>query len=201
MPENANDAFVAWIAGPKERACIDAICACSGAMIRFGNWAIQHYLEAATALRNVHTFENLEESAKDMIVKEAVGQGAPWCSARSQRARGACAVDSAVVLEHGSEKHRQMDLITGLLSSQGTSQEAGNLRSRRLPSFPPPGRSFKASAREPHRHKLRRLRSAGSLLDFNCGFGVFDITLFCLPAFFCCTRYTPAVSRLPASDD
>ncbi|KAJ7925663.1 hypothetical protein B0H13DRAFT_2568446 [Mycena leptocephala] len=48
---NANDAFVAQVAGPEERASIlDAICTRGREMMmhRFGSWAVQRCLEAAT---------------------------------------------------------------------------------------------------------------------------------------------------------
>ncbi|KAJ7938526.1 armadillo-type protein [Mycena leptocephala] len=63
-----------------------------------------------------HAFENLEESAKDGIVDELLGQGAAIFGRVAKSRWGSYCIQHT--LKHGSEKHRQMALehiLTGLL--------------------------------------------------------------------------------------
>ncbi|KAJ7735358.1 hypothetical protein B0H16DRAFT_1695672 [Mycena metata] len=65
------------------------------------------FAERQQAPQGQRSFENLEESAKDEIVKEPLRQGATGATVFGEH-----------ILEHGSEKHRQMalkHLLTGLL--------------------------------------------------------------------------------------
>ncbi|KAJ7074603.1 armadillo-type protein [Mycena amicta] len=63
-----------------------------------------------------HAFENLEDSAKDGIVAELLGQGLVIFGEVAKSQWGSYCIQH--ILEHGSEKHRQMaleHLLAGLL--------------------------------------------------------------------------------------
>ncbi|KAJ7866713.1 armadillo-type protein [Mycena leptocephala] len=81
-----------------------------------GKWAALACHETGSLVMQ-HGFENLEESAKDGIVDELLGQGAAVFGEVAKSQWGSI----QHILEHGSEKHRQMALeqpLTGLLEKE-----------------------------------------------------------------------------------
>ncbi|KAK7460854.1 meiotic PUF protein 1 [Stygiomarasmius scandens] len=80
-----------------------------------GKWAALACHETGSLVVQ-HAFENLEDSAKDGIVEELLNQGPTVFSEVTKNQWGSYCVQH--ILEHGSEKHRQMTLdhlVTGLL--------------------------------------------------------------------------------------
>ncbi|KAF7288800.1 PUM-HD domain-containing protein [Mycena chlorophos] len=89
-----------------------------------GKWAALACHETGSLVVQ-HAFENLEESAKDGIVDELLGQGPATFAEVVKSQWGAYCIQH--ILEHGSEKHRQMaldHLIAGLL--EFATNEQGN---------------------------------------------------------------------------
>ncbi|KAJ6506802.1 hypothetical protein C8R45DRAFT_1176112 [Mycena sanguinolenta] len=89
-----------------------------------GKWAALACHETGSLVVQ-HAFENLEESAKDGIVQELLGQGIAVFSEVAKSQWGSYCIQH--ILEHGSEKHRQMaldHLLTGLL--EFATNEQGN---------------------------------------------------------------------------
>ncbi|KAF7354483.1 ARM repeat-containing protein [Mycena venus] len=83
-----------------------------------GKWAALacHETGSLVVQARIHAFENLEESAKNGIVDELLGQGAAVFSEVVKNQWGSYCIQH--ILEHGSKKHRQMTLehlLTGLL--------------------------------------------------------------------------------------
>ncbi|KAF7341853.1 ARM repeat-containing protein [Mycena sanguinolenta] len=80
-----------------------------------GKWAALACHETGSLVVQ-HAFENLEESAKDGIVQELLGQGTAVFGEVAKSQWGSYCIQH--ILEHGSDKHRQMaldHLLTGLL--------------------------------------------------------------------------------------
>ncbi|KAK7028650.1 hypothetical protein R3P38DRAFT_3354402 [Favolaschia claudopus] len=80
-----------------------------------GKWAALACHETGSLVVQ-HAFENLEETAKDGIVDELLGQGIAVFGEVAKSQWGSYCIQH--ILEHGSEKHRQMaldHLLTGLL--------------------------------------------------------------------------------------
>ncbi|KAF5365236.1 hypothetical protein D9758_005402 [Tetrapyrgos nigripes] len=80
-----------------------------------GKWAALACHETGSLVVQ-HAFENLEDSAKDGIIDEILNQGPSVFSEVTKNQWGSYCIQH--ILEHGSEKHRQMTLehlITGLL--------------------------------------------------------------------------------------
>ncbi|KAK7002347.1 armadillo-type protein [Favolaschia claudopus] len=80
-----------------------------------GKWAALACHETGSLVVQ-HAFENLEETAKDGIVDELLGQGITVFGEVAKSQWGSYCIQH--ILEHGSEKHRQMaleHLLTGLL--------------------------------------------------------------------------------------
>ncbi|KAJ7112100.1 armadillo-type protein, partial [Mycena epipterygia] len=80
-----------------------------------GKWAALACHETGSLVVQ-HAFENLEESAKDGIVDELLGQGGTVFGEVAKSQWGSYCVQH--ILEHGSDKHRQMaleHLLAGLL--------------------------------------------------------------------------------------
>ncbi|KAJ7208980.1 armadillo-type protein [Mycena pura] len=80
-----------------------------------GKWAALACHETGSLVVQ-HAFENLEEIAKDGIVDELLGQGAAVFAEVAKSQWGSYCIQH--ILEHGSEKHRQMaldHLLDGLL--------------------------------------------------------------------------------------
>ncbi|KAI0275294.1 armadillo-type protein [Gloeopeniophorella convolvens] len=80
-----------------------------------GKWASLACHETGSLVVQ-HAFENLEESAKDGIVEELLNQGPAVFSEVAKNQWGSYCIQH--ILEHGSNKHRQMaldHLIAGLL--------------------------------------------------------------------------------------
>ncbi|KAJ7253278.1 armadillo-type protein, partial [Mycena rebaudengoi] len=83
-----------------------------------GKWASLacHETGSLVVQARRHAFENLEESAKDGIVDELLGQGGAVFGEVAKSQWGSYCVQH--ILEHGSDKHRQMaleHLLAGLL--------------------------------------------------------------------------------------
>ncbi|KAK6974541.1 ARM repeat-containing protein [Favolaschia claudopus] len=80
-----------------------------------GKWAALACHETGSLVVQ-HAFENLEETAKDGIVDELLGQGITVFGEVAKSQWGSYCIQH--ILEHGSENHRQMaleHLLTGLL--------------------------------------------------------------------------------------
>ncbi|KAJ7852666.1 armadillo-type protein [Mycena olivaceomarginata] len=80
-----------------------------------GKWAALAGHETGSLVVQ-HAFENLEEGAKDGIIDELLGQGTAVFGEVAKSQWGSYCIQH--ILEHGSEKHRQMaleHLLSGLL--------------------------------------------------------------------------------------
>ncbi|KAF7304107.1 ARM repeat-containing protein [Mycena indigotica] len=89
-----------------------------------GKWAALACHETGSLVVQ-HAFENLEDSAKEGIVDELLGQGPAVFGEVAKSQWGSYCIQH--ILEHGSEKHRQMaldHLLAGLL--EFASNEQGN---------------------------------------------------------------------------